>query len=583
MKEYKKYIKFILRYKKRHFIAALFMLIQALLVIVKPYILMQLIDKIIPQKDLERLIQTIILYVAVIIVENISTLISEYMYAVIGKNIVNDLRGEIVTHIQKMSGKYFCSMDSGELLTTVNEDVATVEDFATTMIFSIISDIVTAVIMFVFLCRLQLDLLIAAVILQPVIFYLQRLFNGKINKNVSDLRNTYGKYTSVVDEFFNDTMSFVNQNAKDFFTKKYNQVANEFLKIGIKLQLNFAKSKISTRILSGLITVIILGYGGYKVMIGAMTIGALVTFNSYAQQLISPVFRIAQLKMNLQETQIALQRIIKVLEEPIEIEDDENGYIPEELKGNIEFKDVVFGYTEDKNVLNGLNITFGNNRTSAIVGSSGGGKTTIVSLLFRLWDIKEGTILLDDVDIRKYNLSYLRKQISIVSQDVYIFNDTIHNNLVLENKDITMAEVINVTKQIGIYDFIMTLPEQFESSVGQRGITLSGGQKQRISIARALLKNAPIVILDEATSALDNLSEGLIKNEFVNIFKDKTVLMIAHRLSSIEDADIIYVLKDGKVVEQGNQTELMSKHAIYYSMYIKEQSNDDTEIEYSKS
>jgi ABC-type bacteriocin/lantibiotic exporter with double-glycine peptidase domain len=564
-----KFMKIISKYRKQHLSATFFMLVQSLLTIISPYFLIKIIDDLIPNKKINILIGCIIVYLLIILFQNGCKLTSDYLYAFIGKRLVYDLRLKIIKHLQKLSGKFYCRANSGELLTTINSDVATVEEFATKMLFTFISDLVTSVVMFVFLLNLQWDLLIISLILQPLMFILQSKFNKKINTTVNNLRNKYGTLTGITEEYVTSMHSFNIQNARKHFFTKYFPVAKQFLKNGINLQLNFSLSMISVDIISSLITILVLGYGGYKVIIGTMTIGGLIAFNIYSQKLMTPVFRIAQLKMNIQETLVSLRKIFNLLDEHIDIKQDNKGYRSSKIIGKIEFKNVSFSYNKQGSVISKLNLIFQNNKITAIVGASGSGKTTITNLLLRLWDISEGNIFIDGKNIKDYNLKFLKKNISIVSQDVFIFNDTILNNITLSNNNVHMNKVIEAAKIADIYEFIMSLPEKFNTELGQRGLILSGGQKQKISIARAIIKNTAILILDEATSALDNISEFRVKKNIVNFLKNKTVIVVAHRLSTIEDADIIYTFDKGKIIEKGNHYELMKLKKIYYNLYMR--------------
>lgn len=560
------WINLIKKHKLKHIIAAFCMLVNSLTSITAPFLLIQIIDKIIPNYNIKGLFTIVLIYIGLLLLQCITKFSADYLYAVIGKRIVHDIRFELINHLMKMSGSYFSNCSSGEILTTINDDVATIEDFSTKMLFSIISDILTSIIMFIFLANLQWDLLLVAIILQPVLYFSHKYFNKKVNMLISKIRECHGDYINIVDEFLSNMLNFIKQNGKKLFFIKYFNVSKRFLKTGIELQLKLSANSITTNVISSIIMIAILSYGGLKVMSGSMTLGVLVVFNTYAQQLLSPVFRVIQFRMNIQESVIAIKRIQKILNEPIIIEENLNGYHPKSISGKIEFRNVSFKYTDNKNVLNNINLICNNNIT-AIVGVSGSGKTTLTNLLYRLWDVSSGTIYLDDVNIKKYSLPYLRKNISIVSQDAFIFNDTITNNLVLGNCQITKQTIENATKIADIYDYINNLEQRFDTKVGQNGVTLSGGQKQKISIARALLKNSPIIIFDEATSSLDNISENKIQEKLKEYFKGKTIIIIAHRLKTIQFADKIVVLKAGCIVEEGTHQELLNLKKNYFQLY----------------
>lgn len=567
-----RFLRIMFQYKSQHLLASICMVFDAFLLLALPYLTMQIIDGAIRGNNAELLLKLGILYLATILLQSGSKLLSDYLYSKIGKQIVYDLRYMLVNHLQKLSGKFYSNVKAGELAAVINNDVANIEELATKMIFSTVSDILVTVPMLFFLLQLQFDLLIVALILQPFMLILQTNFTKKVTQKTMELRNSFGEFSAIIQEFLTSLMHVSILGAQKYFFSKFNPNAKKFMKAGIGLEMTFSLSTVSINLISALTTIGILGYGGYKVIIGSMTIGALVAFIQYSQRLLAPIMRAAQLGVKLKQALVSVDRIFGVLDEPVEINQMEEGHKPEKIAGKIEFKNVSFSYEEKTPVIENMSVTFENNRTTAIVGESGSGKSTIANLIFRLWDVNKGQILLDDIDIKEYNLDYLRKNISIVSQETFLFNDTILNNLLLSNKNISMDKVIEATKKADIYDFIMSLPEQFNTIVGDRGVKLSGGQKQRISIARAILRDSPVIILDEATSSLDNNSEKNIKEALNDFLKNKTVIIIAHRLSTVENADIIYTMKKGKIVEKGTHDELMKLGKAYYELYVKSQS-----------
>ncbi|MCU9808435.1 ABC transporter ATP-binding protein/permease [Paraclostridium sp. AKS46] len=321
-----------------------------------------------------------------------------------------------------------------------------------------------------------------------------------------------------------------------------------------------------SRILSSLITISIYCYGGLKIIKGNMSIGELIAFQQYTGMLIGPCISIIRSNTRIQQSLVSINRIFGVLDEPIIINQDNKGSrIKDNFEGDIIFDEVDFSYSEDK-TLDNMNIRFEKGKMTALVGSSGCGKSTIVNLLFRLWDIDNGKITIDNVDIKDYNLKSLRQNISIVTQDLLLFDDSILNNLTLGNKNISKEYAEEICEKVGICEFINNLPKGFETIVGEKGVKLSGGQKQRIAIARTLIAKSSIIIFDEATSALDNVSQKIILENIRELLKNKTVIVIAHRLSTIMDADKIYVLNKGQVVESGSHEELLIKKGVYYNL-----------------
>lgn len=538
--------------------------------IILPYLTMAIIDDAITNKNMNLLIKLISLYLVVTISQSISKVISDYIYSAIGKKVIFDLRMSVINHLYKLSGTYFTNTKVGELLTRIQSDISLIEEVATKMFFSIASDILMSIAMFVFLCTLQPDLLIIAVILQPLMLLVQKRYSKEVAANTAIFRDAFGKLSSVLQEFISAMMSIIMINGKRYFFSKYIKCERDFIKKGIKLEMTFSLNIAITNFISALITVAILGYGGFKVLVGTMSIGGLIAFNLYSQRLLSPIIRIAQSNMRIQQAFVAIDRIYEILDEPINISQNNFAYRPNIVKGDIKFENVCFSYNKGNNFIKNLNVEFERGKKTAIVGASGSGKTTIINLILRFWDVDSGCILLDGVDIKDYNLKFLRKNISVVSQDIFLFNDTILNNLILHDTNVTLEFVIECTKKADAYDYIMSLPDKFDTLVGERGVKLSGGQKQRLSIARALIRDTPIIILDEATSSVDNISERTIQEGLDRFLKGKTTIIIAHRLSTIREADLIYVLDKGNITEQGNHEQLINLNGVYSELYENE-------------
>ena len=296
----------------------------------------------------------------------------------------------------------------------------------------------------------------------------------------------------------------------------------------------------------------------------------MITFNQYSQKLFQPIISIARNSTYLKRILVSLDKVFNLLRIDSGLIEERPIYNNHIVNGDIRFCNVKFGYDVNRLVYDKLNIHFANNMFTGIVGRSGEGKTTIINLLLRLWDVIEGCIEIDGVNLKNYNIEKLRDSISVVTQDVFLLNDTIKNNLTLLDKNISMREIEEITKKLGLYDFIQNSPEGFETIVGDNGIKLSGGQKQRISIARVLLKNNPVIIFDEATASLDNNAQEEIIKLIFEYLKNKTVIIIAHRLKVVRECDNIIVIDNGRMIESGTHDLLMKKEGLYYNLYKNE-------------
>lgn len=325
-----------------------------------------------------------------------------------------------------------------------------------------------------------------------------------------------------------------------------------------------------TKAFDGIMYIIVVLFGGLFLVEGKMSSGDIVAFILYVQTLLTTVRRIVEFTEQFQRGMTGIERFTEIMDQDIEIFDDEDAVDLENVKGKIEIKDVSFKYNNNsENVLNNISFTINPGQKVALVGPSGGGKTTLCNLIPRFYDVEDGEILVEGIDVRKIKLQSLRSNIGMVQQDVYLFSGTVRENILYGKPDATEQEVIDAAKAAGAYDFIMNLENGFDTYVGERGVMLSGGQKQRISIARVFLKNPPILILDEATSALDNKSEFIVQESLENLAKGRSSLTIAHRLTTVQNADLILVLTEDGIIERGTHQELMEQKGYYYNLYTQ--------------
>jgi ATP-binding cassette subfamily B protein len=561
-----RFYKFTLKYIKEHLLAATFLIINTFLSVIIPYVVMQIIDNAIANKNIQLLITLCITYIVCYLVSNISQVLSSYIYVKIARKVAFGLRLQILEHISKLSGKFYSN--SADIITRVINDVNNVEQVATNMVFNIISDCMVGIAMFFMLFNLQPKLIIITLSFQPLIILTQLKFSKKISNAAFEVRQDFKSLSINIHQYLSNIMEVIFLNAKEYLLNKYSDSEKKFIKSRIKLQLNSSLSSATVSMINGILSISILGIGGYYVIKGTMTIGALVIFNTYLQKLIGPIYRLANSNIEIQGAIVSIDRLFEILDIP-QIKENSKQCNDTSIKGQIKFEDVEFSYVENKKALNKVSVLIKKGATMGIVGKSGSGKTTLTKLLFRLWDVDSGSIYIDEKNINDYSIKNLRDNISIISQDIVLFDDTILNNLIIANKEILLEMVIDIVKKADIYDFIQSLPEGFDTIVGEKGIRLSGGQKQRIAIARALLRDTPIIIFDEATSSLDTISEYNIQKRLTTIFTNKTTIIIAHRLSTLDICDYIYVLDKGKVLEEGNHKDLMDSKKIYYEMYMK--------------
>ncbi|MGO0883713.1 ABC transporter ATP-binding protein [Clostridioides difficile] len=563
-----RFLKLIIKQNKTKLIVAFIVtFIISILDLSMPQITRRIIDDGIEYGNIEILIKLVIIYILVTIFSSIFEILLAYLYSSIKNKATVNLKVKLLNHISKLSGRYYSNIKTGNILSVINTDMYMLENFSAELIFTMLVNIFTAIISLYFLVKIQTDLFLVVCILQIILTILQGKITKVITLKTSEIRNDGGNLSNLIQEYISNIMNIIVSKSKmKFFSSYLNKERNlihKFLKLDMIISGNFAISGIIT----GLITISIFGYGGYKIIKGNMTLGELLAFQMYSGMLIGPCVSIVRANTRIGQAKASINRVYSILDEKVDIKVNNLGYRLVKNDCNIiEFKNVYFKYDKDgKYILNDMNLKFEKGKISAIVGGSGCGKSTIVNLIYRLWDINNGVILFDKFKIDEINLKSLRNSINIVTQDVLIFDDTIKNNIIL-NYEINDNELNEIIYKVGLNDFIDSLNCGLETIVGERGIKISGGQKQRIALARAIISDRDILVFDEATSALDNISQEKILKNISFYLKNKIVIIIAHRLSTIKEADIIYVIENGKVIESGNDDTLLSKDGLYKTL-----------------
>lgn len=560
----KKYLKEIYLYKNRKssFSILIISIFRIGVVLIPPIYIMKIMDSAIPENSLSKIVTYTGIVMCFTIIDAVSSIVLEKSYSLLSKKVCVQYQKQCIEHMFNLGGSYLSNSSIGEKFTTIMSDVFQLQNLTSSTVFGFLSDTVTAIVMFAFLAYVQYDMLIVVICILPIIYFTQLYFQKKGKEKSNDVRDTQSALTGVLEAIVSNTLSCILSNATTYFFRKYETTIEEAENKSMESKLIYAKNSGLLSFLATFFTVLILGIGGLKVMQGSLTIGGLIAFNMYAQKLVLPLLKTSSVLMTLQGVFVSLERLENFLQEPevvvsaIATSDGIN-----QDNNVIDFQNVNFAY-EEKPILSGITMTFKPSMLNVIVGESGCGKSTLTLLMYRIWEAQSGAIRINAYDHKNYDMKYLRNCISVVSQDSYLFNDTILNNIVMDEVH-NMEFVYECAKTACIHEFILTLPDQYESVVGDKGVKLSGGEKQRICLARALVRKAPILILDEATSALDQLTEKQVLENVVKQMGKSTIIMITHRLHSVIDANSIYVMKDGKVVAQGKHHELM-EHSTYY-------------------
>ena len=488
---------------------------------------------------------------------------------IMGARIETDMRKDAFDHIQKLSDSYFNNTKVGQIMSRITNDLFDVTEFAHHCPEEFFIAGVKIVISFILLSRINLALTTIIFIFIPLMVIFSMDQNRKMKRAFKKQRVQIGELNSRLEDSLlgvRVVKAFANE---DIEAEKFTQDNRKFLGTKKETYKYMAGFKIITCIFDGIMYLVLLIAGGIFMMKGLIQPADLFVFTLYVTTLLATVKRIVEFTEQFQKGMTGIERFIEIMDSDIDIFDDEDAKELNNVKGSIEFKNVSFGYNDkDKEVLSNINLSIKEGEKVALVGPSGGGKTTICNLIPRFYDTTQGSIYLDNNDIKKVTLKSLRKNIGIVQQDVYLFAGTVYENIAYGDPNATREQIIEAAKLAGAHEFISELKDGYDTYVGERGVKLSGGQRQRISIARVFLKNPKILILDEATSALDNESEYLVSKSLERLAKGRTTLTIAHRLTTIQNADRILVLNENGIVEQGSHKELLDKKGVYHQLYM---------------
>ena len=532
--------------------------------VLRPILLKLTIDESIVNTSMENLIFYVSLMIGVLIFEVIFQFCFIYYANWLGQEVIRDLRVNLFRHMLKFRMAYFDKSAVGRLVTRAVSDIETIAGIFSQGLFMIIADLLKMVAVLGVMLYWSWKLTLIVLVVLPFILYATRIFQKKMKSAFEEVRTQVSNLNSFVQERITG-MKIVQIFAREETEYKNFKVINDKHRKGwIKTvwynSIFFPIAEIASSITIGLI----FWYGGLRVLESdAISLGVIVMFMELVQMFFRPLRQIADKFNTLQMGMVATNRVFGILDTHSSI-DDEGSTVLSGIKGDISFKDVKFSYVEHEEVLKGISFNAEAGETIAIVGATGAGKSTVINLLSRLYDIKSGEILVDGINIKDATLVSLRKEIAVVLQDVFLFADTILNNITLNNPEVTEEQVIQASKEIGVHDFISTLPNGYHYNVKERGVMLSSGQRQLIAFLRAYVSNPSILVLDEATSSVDSYSEQLIQDATDKITKGRTSIVIAHRLATIKKADRILVMDAGKIVEQGTHKQLLKKENGYY-------------------
>ena len=491
----------------------------------------------------------------------------KYLISGLSQHVVVDLRKELYNHLQKLSLSFFERQTTGDLMSRITNDVNVIQNSLVNGLSNMVLQPVMIIGIVGFLLYIDWKLALVSFLIIPLVTYAINKFGFKMRSISTKIQNEMSNVTNILQETLSAVRIVKAFNNEDKEIKKFSKANERTLEQNLKgVQVEATITPVVEFIIS-LGAAAFLWYGGHKVLNGSMTTGELVTFIGYIGLLVSPINILSKSYNLMQKAVGAAERIFRLLEVDEKVIEKEDAFKMPAIEGEVVFDDVSFSYNKDEEVLTDISLKIDQGEMVAFVGHSGAGKTTLVNLIPRFYDVNSGEIRIDGVNIQDVTIDSLRKQIGIVPQETILFKGTIADNIAYGASHKSREEIIDAAKKANAHQFITEFDNGYDTEVGERGVSLSGGQKQRISIARALLTDHKILILDEATSSLDLKSESLIQEALERLIKDRTTFVIAHRLSTIINADKIIVIEEGEIVEKGKHEELINNKGYYYKLY----------------
>ncbi|MGI1705935.1 ABC transporter ATP-binding protein, partial [Enterococcus faecalis] len=531
-----------------------------------PYFTKIAIDQVIPQKNLSLLLILGAIFLFSLVIIGWCMRYRIYAITEIGQDILKDMRFSIFEHLQKLPFSYFDSRPHGKILIRVVNYINTLSDLLSNGLINLISDLFNVIITLIFMLFIDVKLTLYSLLLLPVLFVMVLFIQGKQRKAYQELSNKQSNLNAYIHESISGikiTQSFAREDENfQIFNEVSEEYRQSFMKaVRVQYLLWPAVQNISV------ITTCFIYFVGIRQLGVSVTTGTLIAFIGYINNFWNPVINIGNFYNSLITATAYLERIFETMDVVPEIQDAPHAIALPPIKGTVDFQHVYFRYEEGKNILTDVSFHIEPGQTIALVGPTGAGKTTIINLLSRFYDVNEGAVKIDGYDVRDVTLRSLRKQMGVMLQDTFIFSGTIIENIRYGNLAATEEEVIQAAKIVRAHDFIKDLKDGYETVVEERGSTLSAGQRQLISFARALLADPKILILDEATSSIDTKTEELLQEGLQQLLKGRTSFIIAHRLSTIKNSDKIFYIDGGRIVEEGSHDQLMAKHALYHHLY----------------
>jgi ATP-binding cassette subfamily B protein len=557
---------FIRPYRGRFYLLVSVIMLSACLAPLSPLLIRYTIDNVIAMGDYARLTQMLIVMIGVLIVQAVVQFSNTYLSGWLGQNIIRDIRVQLYQKIINLRLKFFDNTPIGRLVTRSISDVETLADVFSEGMAAIAGDILQLVLIIAVMFYTDWRLSAISLSTIPLMLFSTYVFKEKIKHSFNEVRTAVANLNSFVQEHITGMNIVQIFGSETIEAEKFQTINDEHRQANIRSIWYYSIYYPVADIISAVAVGLVVWYGAQQVIDSNVTFGTITAFVMFINLFFRPIRMLADRFNTLQMGIVSTDRILKLLDSD-EFTVNNGNYAPDTIRGDVKFDHVWFAYNEENYVLRDISFDVKAGETVAFVGATGAGKSSIINLLSRFYDINKGEIKVDGIDIHDYELGHLRRNIGVVLQDVFLFSDTIENNITLGDKSITREKIVEAAKLVGVHDFIERLPGGYTYNVMERGATISVGQRQLISFVRAMVQNPRIIVLDEATSSVDTETEEMIQNAISKLMKGRTAVVIAHRLSTIQKADKIIVVDKGQIVEQGNHEELIQQEGFYANLY----------------
>lgn len=558
------------QYKGTLSVVVVFVLVYILLGLLEPYLIGRAIDRYIATRQIAGLSRMALLLLTAYFFDNVFQAASSWLMARISQDALRRLRRDLFEHLQKLSIHFFDSHTAGELMSRLTNDIDAINQAVSQNVVSLFASVLSLVGIVIAMFILNPWLALSALIVVPIMFWFTQFVARYTRKGFRDLQKELGKINGVMEESISGQRVVKAFRRSETAIERFRVSNEKVYAAGVYANTYALMLMPLTNVLGNFFVIVLVGLGGYLALQSLVTVGMIATFIAYAQNFIQPLRQLANMYNSIQAALAGAERVFEIIDTPAEVDNASNVPLPVPVKGDVHFSDVSFGYLPNQPIIKHMSLEAKAGQTIALVGPTGAGKTTLINLLTRFYEISEGQITIDGNDIRDVSKADLRQKLGIVLQDTFLFADTVMENIRYGRLDATDEECIDAARLADADHFIRQLPHGYETKLSERASNLSQGQRQLMSIARAVLSNPSILILDEATSSVDTRTEARIQKAQLRLMEGRTSFVIAHRLSTIRDADQVVVIRDGEIVEQGTHQQLLDARGFFHHLYVSQ-------------